>query len=149
VDEFSTSSSAAVVFGHGLFRELASFVETLPSRLVEIERLHSLRIASKRLRYAIEAAIEIWPDLAMAELVELLKSTQSQLGSLHDLVIRERRLIALNCCPLQRERTEPDAESRTSQTESFWKWWMAQPLERILANTTAEIISLMRPDQTE
>jgi hypothetical protein len=149
VRELTKSMRVAAVFGHGLFRELSRFVGTLPNQRIEIEQLHPLRIASKRLRYAIEASTEIWPDLALAELVELLKATQAQLGSLHDAVIRDRRLEEINVDPPDAVQRESDAANRGIQTDAFWSWWQTQPLEKTLANATAEIVSLMRREPIE
>ncbi len=137
---------ASAVFGRGLARELSRFIEVLPSRQMDSDQLHQARIACKRLRYAVDAVAEIHPAMDLRELHELLKSLQKHLGSLNDGVVRRRRLKQLKS-PQAKQRDH--AAGRREKIAAFRAWWQAQPLERILADATAEIVSLMRTGQRD
>lgn len=62
------------------------------------ERLHQVRIASKKLRYALEIASDSHAAPAAA-LVRLLKRTQDNLGRLHDLQVLQRHVAAVQADP--------------------------------------------------
>lgn len=135
---------AAPIFGRGLARELTRFVETLPGNRLDAHELHQTRIACKRLRYAIEGVAEMQAATDLGELTELLKSLQKHLGGIHDQVVREDRLRELavpggRSCAVA--KPDPGEQKRL---DVFLAWWQAQPLERILADAMAEVVSLMR-----
>ena len=89
------SAGANSIFGTVLFREVARFVGCLPTATADELRLHRLRIAGKRLRYEVEAVIEIAPAVDLAELTEFLCSIQKQVGAILDRLLREQRIKSL------------------------------------------------------
>ena len=136
----------ARAFGQRLFEEVSRFVKSLPARRDDAVALHRLRIIGKRMRYASELVTSIWPDVALAELCEHLHLLQDRLGSIHDQVVGARHLrkqlperLARAARPLVREAQR----TATRLQRKFWSWWQAYPIERMLADTTAEIVGLM------
>jgi CHAD domain-containing protein len=69
------------------------------------ERLHQVRIATKKLRYSLEIAGEGGVRAALP-VVRQLKKTQDTLGRLHDLQVLEAHVAAVQAQPS--ERTLPD-----------------------------------------
>lgn len=137
----------AQAFGRQLFDEINRFVRALPTPRHEDSSLHRLRIVGKRLRYASELVTEIWPDVVLTELNEHLHSLQDQLGAIHDQIVGERRLRKQfpkgSRHPAQRLAQEAQVTALRLR-KKFWRWWQACPLERMLADTTAEVLTLMR-----
>lgn len=140
------NGNTARQFARRLFDELHRFVRALPDRRDDVSALHRLRIIGKRLRYASELVTQIWPTVELAELDEHLHSLQDRLGAIHDQVVGERRLRkhslrrSGNAAPLLAQKSR--SESQRLQRK-FWNWWEACPLERMLADTTAEVLALM------
>ncbi len=139
-------SPIAQVFGQRLFDEVSCFVKSLPANREEISALHRLRIVGKRLRYASELVTSIWPDVALTELNEHLHLLQDRLGSIHDKVVGARRLckrlpnrLTRAAQPLARKAQE----TATRLHRKFWRWWQAYPIERMLADTTTEVVALI------
>jgi CHAD domain-containing protein len=137
----------AQAFGRHLFDEINRFVRAFPTPRHEDFALHRLRIVGKRLRYASELVTEIWPEVELTELNEHLHSLQDQLGAIHDQIVGERRLRK----PFTKgsghsaQRLAQEARSTAVRLQrKFWRWWQACPLERMLADTTAEVLTLMR-----
>jgi triphosphatase len=134
----------AQMFGRRLFAEVNRFVKSLPAQRNDVDALHGLRIAGKRLRYASELVTEIWPDVTLTELNEHLHALQDQLGTMRDHIVGARRL----------QKTFPDraveplvrkAQAAADRLQrSFWRWWQSSPIERMLADTTAEVVTLIR-----
>jgi CHAD domain-containing protein len=67
-------------------------------QLYEPERLHKVRIAAKKLRYAMEVAAETGTTAAN-EPVRTLKRTQDILGRLHDLQVLQSHVAAVQARP--------------------------------------------------
>lgn len=67
-------------------------------QLYEAERLHNVRIAAKKLRYAMEVASETGTSAAR-EPVRTLKRTQDILGRLHDLQVLQSHVAAVQARP--------------------------------------------------
>ena len=65
------------------------------------EQLHQVRIASKKLRYALELAADSGV-VAAAPHVRLIKRTQETLGRLHDLQILQGHVAAVQAAPVGR-----------------------------------------------
>ncbi len=136
----------AQAFGQRLFAEVYRFVKALPAKRDDASALHRVRIIGKRLRYATELVTEIWPDVTFAEPNEHLHLLQDRLGAIHDQVVGEHRLrkrlphrLARAARPLVRK-----AQSTVVRLQrNFWRWWQASPIERMLADTTAEVLTLM------
>lgn len=133
--------------GVRLFVEVSRFVSSLPANCDEASALHRLRIVGKRLRYASELVTEIWPDVDLDELNEHLHALQDRLGAIHDHTVganylRKRlpRRLAQTARPLVQEALQTAARLQ----RKFWRWWQACPIERMLADTTAEILTLIR-----
>lgn len=136
----------AQVLGQRLFDEVSRFVKSLPAERDEAAALHRLRIAGKRLRYASELVTEIWPDVEFAELNEHLHSLQDRLGAIHDQIVGVNRLrkrsphrLARAVRPLVRKAQG----TATRLQRKFWRWWQVSPIERLLADTTAEVVTLI------
>jgi CHAD domain-containing protein len=70
-------------------------------RMYSPERLHQVRIASKKLRYTMEMAAETGTTHAR-RLVTLLKRTQDTLGRLHDLQVLQGHVAAVQAAPAGR-----------------------------------------------
>ena len=70
------------------------------------EQLHQVRIASKKLRYALEIAAD--SGLKAALHVRALKRTQ-ETGRLHDLQVLQRHVPAVQAKPAGRARLLPDS----------------------------------------
>lgn len=134
----------AQVFGQRLFADVSRFVKALPAQREDASALHRLRIVGKRLRYASELVTGIWPDVTLLELNEHLHSLQDRLGAMHDHVMGARRL--RNHWPDRASRPlVKKAQSTAVRLQrKFWRWWQATPIERMLADTTAEVLTLMR-----
>ena len=133
--------------GKRLFAELQQFVQALVTHSRDAASLHHMRIKAKRLRYSVEVVTEIWPDVDVTELQELLTALQERLGRLHDDFVREQRLKELlerlprhsrPALPLNSERNQKRRE------QAARKWWQTCPVERILADATAEFVTLIR-----
>jgi CHAD domain-containing protein len=67
-------------------------------QLYNPETLHNVRIAVKKLRYALEIAVETGVAPAAAP-VRLLKRTQDNLGRLHDLQVLQTHVAAVQTAP--------------------------------------------------
>lgn len=136
----------ARAFGRRLFDEVYRFVKSLPVNRDDASALHRLRIIGKRLRYATELVTEIWPDVALTELNEHLHVLQDRLGTVHDQVLGARRLRKLlpeRFARATRPLARKAQETATRLQRKFWRWWWASPIERMLADTTAEVVALM------
>lgn len=136
----------AQAFGRRLFAEVYRFVKALPAQREDASALHRLRIIGKRLRYASEIVTEIWPDVSLMELNEHLHSLQDRLGAIHDHIVGTRRLRKQSLdrsARAVRPLVKKAQETAVRLQRSFWRWWQASPIERMLADTTAEILTLM------
>lgn len=137
----------AQAFGRQLFDELNRFVRAFPTPRHKDSALHRLRIVGKRLRYASELVTEIWPEVELTELNEQLHSLQDQLGAIHDQIVGERRLrkqFPKRSRHLAQRLAQEAHRTAARLQKKFWRWWQACPLERMLADTTAEVLTLMR-----
>lgn len=70
-------------------------------QLYNPERLHQVRIATKKLRYGLEIAADTGVSSAAAQLRHL-KRTQETLGRLHDLQVLEAHVAAVEARPVER-----------------------------------------------
>jgi CHAD domain-containing protein len=90
--EMETSKSAARSWRSVIDARVARRSATLAGRLHDAgavylpERLHGVRIAVKKLRYALELANEVAPARARTDLT-VLKRAQELLGRIHDLQV--------------------------------------------------------------
>lgn len=140
------SGDIATKFGRKLFDDVHRFVKSLPIRTDDISAWHRLRIVGKRLRYASELVTEIWPEVELTELKEHLHSLQDRLGKIHDQFVGERRLrrYSTTCsAPVVETLAKKARSSAARQRRTFGTWWRTCPLERMLADTTAEVLTLM------
>ncbi len=76
-------------------------------QLYEAERLHRVRIAVKKLRYALEIAAGTGTEAA-APLLGTLKRAQDALGRLHDLQVLEAHVAAVQAGTGGRRKTDDD-----------------------------------------
>lgn len=142
-----SKNRAALVFGRSLFDEVHRFVRSFPSGSDDAAAWHALRINGKRLRYASEIVSQIWPDVELSELREQLQTLQQQLGTVHDLQVGCQRLESWNRNGSPRAARELFAtmsDSLSKAEQAFEMWWKSCPLERTLADTTAEVLTLIR-----
>ena len=77
-----------------LRRRCRSVVQVGTHLLTETDdqRLHALRIACKKLRYALEFFVSLLPGKKTALLVQHLRALQDNLGGWHDLVVQQETL---------------------------------------------------------
>jgi CHAD domain-containing protein len=71
------------------------------------ESLHHVRIAAKKLRYALEIADESGAA-PCRDIVRIIKRVQDTLGRLHDLQVLQHHVAAVGAAP-RRRRSTPDA----------------------------------------
>ena len=136
----------AQAFGRRLFAEVYRFVKALPAQREDAPALHRLRIIGKRLRYSSELVTEIWPDVALVELNEHLHVLQDRLGAIHDHIVGTRRLRKRSLdrsARAVRPLVQKAQGTAVRLQRNFWRWWQASPIERMLADTTAEVLTLM------
>ncbi|HET7697380.1 MAG TPA: CHAD domain-containing protein [Vicinamibacterales bacterium] len=76
-------------------------------QIYEPEGLHQVRIASKKLRYALEIADESGAA-PCAEALRTIKRVQDTLGRLHDLQVLQHHVAAVGAAP-RKGRSTPDA----------------------------------------
>jgi CHAD domain-containing protein len=74
-------------------------------RMYSPEHLHAVRIAAKKLRYAMELALDAGVTAA-AKPLAIVKRTQNTLGHLHDLQVLQTHVSAVQAAP--KARTLPD-----------------------------------------
>jgi CHAD domain-containing protein len=108
---------AAPTAGHAWRSALASRIARRSRRLEAAidnagniyapESLHEVRIAAKKLRYALEIADES-TVAPCGETLRLIKRVQDALGRLHDLQVLQHHVAAVGAAP-RKGRTTPDA----------------------------------------
>jgi CHAD domain-containing protein len=74
---------------------------TQAGRMYSPEQLHQVRIAAKKLRYAMELAVDAGIKSASGP-VRIVKRTQDTLGRLHDLQVLQRQVAEVQTKPLVR-----------------------------------------------
>lgn len=82
-------------------RRLAAAIDGA-GRIYAPELLHEVRIAGKKLRYALELALDARMG-AMGPLVGMLRRAQDTLGRLHDLQIIRHHVAVVQACPPARQ----------------------------------------------
>ena len=87
-------------------RRLADAIDEA-GQIYAAQALHEVRIAAKKLRYALEIANDSGAA-SCADAVRALKRVQDTLGRLHDLQILQHYVAAVGAAP-RRRRTTPDA----------------------------------------
>ena len=126
-----------------LFSNINQFVQSLPDDSHDFDEMHEFRIATKRLRYAMEFMIETIPGVDLTESIQLLEQAQEQLGDVHDAEVRQNRL--------QDEQSEVDnltpflraAREEARHHEQQWKtWWKPSKFQNILCQSAAAISQL-------
>ena len=81
------------------------------------ERLHHVRIAAKKLRYALEIAADGRVPAAQP-LVGMLKRAQDTLGRLHDLQVLQHHVAEVQAAPPRRRGGRPTGRCRQSAVRS-------------------------------
>jgi len=87
-------------------RRLARAIDDA-GQIYAAQALHEVRIATKKLRYALEIASDSGAA-PCADAVRSLKRVQDTLGRLHDLQVLQHHIAAVGAAP-RRRRTTPDA----------------------------------------
>ncbi len=95
-------------------RRLAAAIDTA-GQIYAPERLHQVRIAAKKLKYALEIAADSHAASA-ASLVSRLKRTQDNLGRLHDLQVLQTHVASVQAHPPAGRRVAPGGLDVIGQT---------------------------------
>ena len=110
---------------HEAVRRLISirFAEILESgrgfeRETNMERLHALRLACKRLRFAIERTNGELPDLTVA--AQRLSQIVAELGSFHDCALLLERVRDANASGKLLARIQADRERNLLRARALW-----------------------------
>lgn len=85
-------------------------------QLYEAERLHAVRIAAKKLRYAAEVAAEAGLRPA-AKPVRTIKQAQDTLGRLHDLQVLQTHIAAVQAMPRRSRGTDTGLQTISRKLE--------------------------------
>ena len=85
-------------------------------QLYEAERLHAVRIAAKKLRYAAELAAEAGIRAA-AKPVRTIKQAQDTLGRLHDLQVLQTHIAAVQAMPRRSRATDSGLQTISRKLE--------------------------------
>ncbi len=115
--QHSTSTEWRVALSRRLLKRakrLATAITTV-GQIYYPERLHQVRIAAKKLRYALEIASDSHASAA-APLVSLLKRTQDNLGRLHDLQVLLAHVAAVQAHPSAGHHVPPGGLDVIAQT---------------------------------
>jgi hypothetical protein len=75
-----------------------------------------------------------------------LHELQDRLGPIHDQLVAARRLrkhFQKNSDRAVQTLVSTAEHQANRGQRDFWRWWQALPIERMLADTTAEILLLM------
>lgn len=116
---------------------LARLERTASGNLRDYDQLHQVRIAGKRLRYAIEVLSDCFPPAMRETLYPRVEEMQELLGRANDSHVATGRLLGLSDAladwPTTRERVAPGLEALLryhqrrlpAERRRFVKWWEA------------------------
>ena len=115
--QHSTSTEWRVALSRRLMKRARRLVAQIEAagQIYDPERLHQVRIAAKKLRYALEIASDSHASAA-ASLVNLLKRTQDNLGHLHDLQVLQTHVAAVQAHPPAGRHVTPGGLDVIAQT---------------------------------
>ena len=99
-------------------------------QLYEAERLHQVRIAAKKLRYAVEVAAETGVKAAN-HVVRTIKRVQDTLGRLHDVQVLQRHVGAVQALPPRAAAAEGGLEIISRQLEEECRHLHARYLSNV------------------
>ncbi len=142
VDDDRSPDRDRLLIAHRFLDELIQFVEALPTVTTTPSELHQFRIASKRLRYAIECVCEIVPQARFGSLTRMLTQIQERLGELHDLDLR------LECLKHWAETWDVSTSMNESTAQSqrllksWQKWWRSITWQTAVGTAVNEILRL-------
>lgn len=122
--------------------ELFRFLQALPEATTRPSELHKFRIASKRLRYAIECLCEIAPKSTFSSLQRILPPIQERLGELHDLDVR---LLCLKRWAEKFEVSGPWKETTAHSQrllKSWQTWWKSIAWQSATGTAVTELLRL-------
>lgn len=145
--DFESTDRVSFAFGVRLLDELYLLVRSLPADRNDGAALHRLRIVGKRLRYACEIMLEIWPELRLTKLLDYLQAQQDQLGAIHDQQVGQQRLkvvASTRSRNSQRSLQRAMRDGNDRDVNHFWQWWQSYPLEQVISDATTEILTLIR-----
>lgn len=102
---------------------------------------HRLRLQIKKLRYAVELFMPLYPRAATTPFLASLKKLQDRLGAAHDAVVEARQLAALRGVPDESMQVSPGAHAAPTdpalrracmqELSKLKPFWLAQrPLRR-------------------
>ena len=133
-----------LLMAHRFLDDLFRFIQALPTRTTSPSELHLFRIASKRLRYAIECVCDIFPKAKFSSLQRILRQIQERLGELHDLDVRLSRLQQWG----QSAGVPPPWQASTAQSQRLLKswqaWWRTVAWQSAVGTAVTEILRLLR-----
>lgn len=132
--------------GRGLLSEWMHFIASIPTQFGNPDDLHAMRIAGKRLRYALENVVDIRTTPDFGDLLDLLQTMQKRLGKIQDAATREHQLKSLGLASVTDDvASEPSTE--VSSTMDFADWWQSQALHPILGSSGSTILSMVFASQ--
>ena len=101
-------------------------------QLYEAERLHNVRIAAKKLRYAVEVAAETGVKAA-TPVLRTIKRVQDTLGRLHDVQVLQTHVAAVQTLPPRASAAEGGLEIISRQLEEECRHLHARYLATVSA----------------
>jgi CHAD domain-containing protein len=139
----STPADWPAQMGRRVLDECLHFLRCISRNDTETERLHDLRIASKRLRYACELATEVIPHANFRSVLTLLKQIQSRLGQIHDTAARMEQLKQLRKSDFAQWLRESRLEQQRLIQE--WTiWWRSTTWENAIGAAATQITKVIR-----
>lgn len=140
----SNSASWRHELGKWLFRVLNEVIQAVPKHADDPNELHQLRIAVKRLRYGMEFATDVDPQLRLHATARLLQEIQDLLGAIHDGAVRQKRLEKVFAKRSDGDALIAIAIAEAEQSAADWNaWWQPSVFKRILRQTNAEVVKLL------
>lgn len=114
---------------------IARFFETAAADLADVEALHQLRLAGKKLRYSMELLGAVFPDELRSVAYSTIQEIQDRLGAINDLVMAEQRLIPwleqADTTDYARQQVEVNRDKLNRLRDEFFTWWIPQRREEL------------------
>ncbi len=130
--------------GKWLFHLVDQMIQAIPDDHHDYDALHQLRIAVKCVRYGLEYASELDPQLTLRQSIGRLQIMQDKLGDLHDAVVRLRRLESEYSKQTTADQLIPAAREELQQCASNWRrWWKPATLKQLVVQCGTEVSKLV------
>jgi CHAD domain-containing protein len=131
-----------LLMAHRFLDDLFRFIQALPTRMTSPPELHLFRIASKRLRYAIECLCDIDPNAKFRSPQRILTQVQERLGELHDLDVRLSRLKLWGHQAGVSVQWQESAAQSQRLMKSWQAWWRSVAWQSAVGSAVTEILRL-------